>query len=116
MTESESEPVPDLIEYKTCRRFNEVGHAHALTFSCFHRKSYLTGERACSWLAEAINAASGKHAFDVWAYVFMPEHVHLLICPRQDKYDVSKFLASVKLPVTRKACAYATQYAPEFLP
>ena len=33
------------------------------------------------WLAEAIVEADLN--FDVWAYVFMPEHVHLIVCPRE---------------------------------
>jgi putative transposase len=66
----------------------------------------LTKERTCVWLAEAINLAREKHQFDVWAYVFMPEHVHLLICPRLRKYEISKILATVKLSVNRKAVAY----------
>jgi putative transposase len=103
------------IRFKACRRYNDVGHAHALTFSCFQRRPFLTSERSCLWLAEAIAAASCKHEFLIWAYVFMPEHVHLLVCPQTPSYSISKFLASLKLPVTRKAIAHVTAHAPEFL-
>jgi putative transposase len=106
---------PDRPHFKTCRRYNDRGHAHSLTFSCFQRQPFLTKERACRWLAEAVAQAQAAHGFELWAYVFMPEHVHLLVCPQQGEYDVSKFLAAVKLPVTRKALAYVRRQAPSFV-
>jgi putative transposase len=45
----------------------------------------------------------------------MPEHVHLLICPRPDVYDVSKILESIKLSVARRAVPYVRNHAPEYL-
>ena len=108
-------PRDPLRKYKTCRRYNEQGHAHALTFCCYKRQEFLAKQRSCQWLAEAIDLARAKHAFDLWAYVFMPEHVHLVICPRQSVYDVSKILATLKQSVTRKALAYVRNSAPAFL-
>lgn len=32
----------------------------------------------------------------LWAYVFMPDHVHLLVRPKSDIYDISGFLRSMK--------------------
>ncbi len=53
---------------------NEPGHAHELTFCCFHRYPFLKSERACRWLAESLEEARQKLDFALWAYVFMPEH------------------------------------------
>jgi putative transposase len=111
-------PIPNPNDHairKTCRRYNDPGQAHSLTFSCFGRQPFLTTDRTRHWLVEAIQAAQAKHGFDLWAYVFMPEHVHLLVCPRQESYDISKFLATIKLPVTRKALAHVRQHTPTFL-
>lgn len=102
-------------KYKSVRRYNDPGHAHSLTFSCFRRQSFLAKPRACQWLADAVTLACDKHHFDVWAYVFMPEHVHLLACPRSEAYDVSKFLATIKQSVTHKALAFVREQAPAFL-
>jgi putative transposase len=66
-------------------------------------------------LADAISYAKIKHKFDVWAYVFMPEHVHLLILPNEDKYDISKILQSIKQSVSRRAVRYAKESNPRFL-
>jgi len=54
--------------------------------------------------------------YDLWAYVFMPDHVHLIVCPRQRIDDTSKFLQQVKEPVSRKAISYLKAHAPEWWP
>ena len=67
--------------HKECVRYNEPGHAHELTFSCYRRFRFLKAERTCQWLAHAIDVARGRWDFELWAFVFMPEHVHLIVRP-----------------------------------
>jgi putative transposase len=95
---------------------NTPGHAHVLTFSCYRRYKFLTKDRTCEWLAEAINEARLDLGFQLWAYVFMPEHVHLLIWPFRPVYDVRSILHAIKAPVGRKAVEYLRDAAPEWLP
>ena len=45
----------------------------------------------------------------------MPDHVHLLIWPRQDTYSVSQILRSIKQPVSRKSLEYIRSENPEGL-
>jgi putative transposase len=70
-------PWRDLSHRKTCRRYDQPGDAHYLTFSCFRRQPFLSGRVAPVWLIDSINAARAKCPFDLWAFVFMPQHVHL---------------------------------------
>lgn len=88
------------------RNFNEPGHAHELTFSCYRGYPFLQAERTCLWLAEAIDAAREKYAFDLWAYVFMPNHAHLIIRPREREYDIAAIRKAIKAPVGRQAIAF----------
>ena len=97
------------------RNFNDPGHAHELTFSCYRSFEFLKSERTCLWLIEAINAARLKHDVAVWAYVFMPDHVHLLICPRRVNYDIAAIRQAIKEPVARKAVRYLKKDSPEWL-
>ncbi len=101
---------------KTCRRYNESGHAHSLTFSCFRRQPFLRSERTCTWMIEAIELARQRQGFDVWAYVIMPEHVHLLIYPPADGYDISRILSTLKQPVSKRAILFVRREAPAFQP
>ena len=64
---------------KTRRRFDEPGQARELTFSCYHGYQFLNRDRTRSWFLEELESARRKWSFDLWAYVLMPEHVHLLI-------------------------------------
>lgn len=98
------------------RNFNLPGHAHELTFSCYQRLPFLRAERTCNWLLESIEAARNELAFSVWAYVIMPEHVHLLIWPRASAYDIGRIRQAIKEPVRRQAIAYLEKHAPEWLP
>jgi putative transposase len=97
------------------KAYNDPGHGHGLTFTCFHRYRFLAKDRYCEWLAEAIEEARRELKYWVWAYVFMPEHVHLIVCPQDRVYDDSEFLKRVKEPVSRKAAAFLKRESPEWL-
>jgi putative transposase len=76
----------------------------------------LKADLTCQWLAESIDQARKKQGFNLWAYVFMPEHVHLLVDPNQPKYDIRKILQAIKEPVGRKAVKHLRSHAPHWLP
>ena len=100
---------------RQCHRYNVAGHAHELTFSCYRNQAFLTAERACKYLMDSIIASREKHQFDLWAYVFMPNHVHLLICPTTSEYSISDILLSIKQPVSHKAVNYLRKNNPDGL-
>lgn len=91
---------------KQCRRRNFAGHCHFITFSCYRRQPFLRNDRACTWLATSLTSACKCHDFELNAYVFMHDHVHLLVRPNRETYDISSFLTSIKRPVTRDAKRY----------
>ncbi len=101
---------------KKCRRFNDAGHAHFLTFSCFRRQPFLGKDRSRHWMNDAIEIGRKRHQFHLWAYVIMPEHVHLLIWPTTPVYSISSVLKTIKLSVARKAITYVKQNAVSYLP
>jgi len=90
--------------------------AHLLTFSCFHRYPLLQAERTCDWFVQAIDKARAKHCFDLWAWVAMPDHAHVLLWPWIPGYSTANILQSIKTSVGRKAINYLRKHAPRFLP
>jgi putative transposase len=98
------------------RTFNEPGHAHALTFSCYHGYHFLAAERTRRWLASAIDAARKRFDFQLWAYVFMPDHAHLLVFPRRREYDIAVVRNAIKSPVAKRAIRYLEERAPDWIP
>jgi len=99
-------------KFKTCDRYNVPGDAHGLTFNCFHGRAFLSKPRSCEWMLSSLKDARAGLRFDIWAYVIMPEHCHILIFPRLPKYDISAILFTIKLPVTRNATAFLQKNAP----
>jgi REP-associated tyrosine transposase len=97
------------------RSYDLPGHAHELTFSCYHRYPFLNAERTCLWLAEAIEQARSELNFYLWAYVFMPEHVHLVVMPPATGAPIRAILQSIKEPVGRKAINYLVAGASAWL-
>ncbi len=94
---------------KRVRHFNLPGNAHELTFSCYHRLPLLSRDRTRLWMIESIESARQNRQFALWAFVLMPEHVHLIVHPQKFGYDVAWFLKSIKQPVSRKAHAWLAE-------
>lgn len=100
---------------KRCRRYDLPCQAQELTFSCYRRQPFPLKLRTRIWLADAVQMGLDRHEMDLWAYVFMPEHVHLLVSPRREQYHISGFLETVKKSVARKALRYLKSEEPEGL-
>ena len=100
---------------KKCKKYNISGHAHELTFSCYKNRPFLSSRRTCQWLTESIEKARKKHNFSLWAYVFMPDHVHLLINPTHEEYRISNILKDIKTDTGRKAAVYLKENNPSGL-
>lgn len=84
---------------KRVKHYHEPGDLHELTFSCYRRMKLLTNDDWRTALARSIDAATVALAIDLVAFVFMPEHVHLLVLPRATEPDLPTFLSRVKRPV-----------------
>lgn len=87
-------------------RFNEAGHAHELTFSCYRRLPILGDDVHREILLDCLGSARISYCFHLWAYVIMPEHVHLLIWPREVVYDIASILRRIRQTSSRKILAY----------
>jgi putative transposase len=96
-------------------RFNEPGQPRELTFSCYRHYAFLGRDRTREWLCQTLDEARGKLAIQLWAYVVMPEHVHVLVYPGDALEQMSAFLQAVKEPVAREAIQYLKDHASEWL-
>jgi putative transposase len=104
-----------LKKYRRVKHYDEPGDAHFLTFSCYHGLPLLNRERTRLWFVDAVAKARRKHRFDLWAWVVMPEHAHLLLWPRAAGYKIEKILQTIKSSVGVRAIAYLRRHAPAFL-
>ena len=100
------------------------GEPHFLTFSCYRRMPLLSKDRSRQWFIETLDEARSVHGFHLWAWVVMPEHVHVLLWPpyhllsadpQSTRGRVSGILSSIKRPVGERAVEYLSQHSPDFL-
>jgi|SRR5208282_4213097 len=61
------------------KRYQQAGHLHFITFSCYHRAPLLGTAQARDTFVAALEQVRRWYGFCVVGYVVMPEHVHLLI-------------------------------------
>ena len=87
---------------KLVRHYHEVGHLHELTFSCYQRLPLLTNDVWREILAQSLEAADEEMAMELVGFVFMPEHVHLLVYPTSVNPSISLYLARIKQPFSKQ--------------
>ena len=101
--------------FKTRETYNTPGEPHELTFTCFKFRKFLSKDRTRQYVIDALTRFPGEYEFDLWAFVIMPEHIHLIVAPRHDEYNMSDFLKALKQSVSRKAINYLRRYNPDGL-
>ena len=84
---------------KRVRHYDEPGVAHSLTFTCYHRLPLLADDEVRMLMIRSLDATRRRLRFSIWAYVLMPNHVHLLIRPNAESYSIAQVLQSIKQPV-----------------
>jgi len=87
---------------KTVRHFHEPGDLHELTFSCYRRLPLMVNDEWLELLAQSVDAANGQWNMQLIAFVFMPEHVHLLLNPLDPVPQIDRYLAALKQPVSSR--------------
>jgi putative transposase len=87
---------------KTVKRFHHPGDCHELTFSCYRRMPLLTNDVWCGLLAEGLERAVLGRSCRLVAYVFMPEHVHILVRPATQDARIDRLLKAIKAPVSAR--------------
>ena len=66
------------------KRYQTSGHDHFVTFTCYHRLPYLNDDHSRTVFEDILEATRKRHGFDLYGYVLMPDHVHLLLSEPQD--------------------------------
>ncbi len=90
---SQSQP-----HHKQVHHYDDPGHFHELTFSCYHRMPLLTNDLWRAKLSESIDRAMAGQGYRLAAFVYMPEHVHLLVYPWQEAKGIAALLRAIKRP------------------
>ena len=83
------------------KRFQAAESLHFVTFSCFHRLPLLEAPGARETVEAVLELTGARHQARVYAYVLMPEHVHLLV-NEPPRILLAQFLKALKQITSRK--------------
>jgi putative transposase len=83
---------------KLVKHYDDLRHVRELTFSCFQRMPLLTNDTWRKMLSQAIDSAGDLHHWRLTAFVYMPEHVHLLWFPLQPASKIEHLIKAIKRP------------------
>jgi putative transposase len=61
------------------KRYQDAGHLHYVTFTCYHRDKYLNSASARDVFEQTLERVRLWYNLHIVGYVVMPEHVHLLL-------------------------------------
>ena len=80
-------------------RYQQTGSLHFLTISCAQRRKYLASPAAKELFEHSLETMRARYDFQIFGYVVMPEHVHLLLTePKQA--ILAKAIQALKLSVS----------------
>ena len=83
------------------KRFQHSGQSHFVTFCCYHRRRLFNTDASCRIFELALERVRRSYRLNVYSYVIMPEHVHLLLSePQRD--TLADALKSLKQGVSRR--------------
>jgi putative transposase len=88
------------------KRFQKAETLHFITFSCFHRLPFLEAPATKDTFEFVLEQTRSRHRARVYAYVLMPEHIHLLI-NEPPLILVAQFLKALKQITSRNCGALA---------
>jgi putative transposase len=71
-------------------------YRYFVTLCIYNKENVFNDDSLVSSLLDLLRDLSGKFHFRVWAYCFMPDHLHLLIEGKDEASDFKKFISSFK--------------------
>lgn len=84
------------------RRIEIEGHARFLTFSCNQRLPLFNNDAIKDRFVDHLSHVRGECGVKLYAWVVMPEHVHLLVRPTHPDCTIQSFLMRLKRPFAKR--------------
>ena len=90
-------------------RFHHSGQSHFVTFCCYHRRRLLITDESRRIFESALERVRRSFKLQVYGYIVMPEHVHLLLS-EPEKDTLADALKSLKQGVARRLIGDAEHF------
>jgi len=97
------------------KAWNIADNAHALTFSTYRRRPIFNDRPAAELFLTALDKARHAANFDLYAFVVMPDHCHVLLWPQEEEYQMSTILKAIKSPAAKLILEALPTWRSEFV-
>jgi putative transposase len=87
------------------KRYQTSGHDHAINFCCYQHLPYLKSPASRDLFERSLENARRKYQFEIYAYVVMSDHVHLLVSEPPIE-PLSKAIQALKLSVSQQSAQH----------
>lgn len=87
---------------RSLRRIEARGHARYLTFSCYRRLPLFGNDSIKQVFIAQLAWVCRRLSVALYAWVVMPEHVHVLLMPHPPRVTVTGVLGALKRPVAAR--------------
>ncbi|MCC6970322.1 MAG: transposase [Phycisphaerales bacterium] len=91
--------------YKCLQRREVPGSARLLTFTCYHDLDLLRNDGIKQVFIDALAWSRQEFGFQLWAWVIMSNHTHILIRPDVARGTVRQFLQAFKPRISNQVLA-----------
>lgn len=96
------DPIVMVVHRRTLKRIEDPGHGRYLTFSCYHRLPLFANDRIKDAFVKHLVTVKNAMRFRLYAWVVMPEHVHLLLQTGSHQLTVKAILRRLKSPFAQQ--------------
>lgn len=73
--------------------------AHCLRFACHAGWELFASDKAKHAFLRCLDRARSQEDFDLWAFVILPDHVHVLLWPRKDVESMALIAEAIRQPM-----------------
>jgi putative transposase len=87
---------------RTLKRWDDPRHVRYITCSCYRRLPLFGNGRIKDAFVDQFSQVFAQSRGELFAWVIMPEHFHLLIRPRRPDETITRLLAALKRPFSRR--------------
>ena len=84
------------------KRYQQTGDFHFLTFSCYRRSPYFATRESRDLFEQALEQIRKRYVFQVFGYVVMPEHIHLLLSEPK-RATLARAMQALKTSVSKQS-------------
>jgi len=95
--------------FKKLPKFNDQSYTHFVTTNTANRCPYFAKDDLCQILVDNIKFYEAKYSLEIYGWVIMPDHLHLLVwwdADKQPELTISKIIQGIKGSSARQMIDY----------